>query len=543
MPPALSTPDTHIFDRHTVVRPDDAKSELSTTQLRTTYEIDSTLAEIEKCRYKRVALQFPDYMLGDAPRVVHALESGLNNSDPKTAAQIDPSLSNTDSQDVKLFILGDTSYGACCVDEVAAEHADADAVIHYGRSCLSPTSRIPAIYVFTRQPLDVERLIGHFKTFYDDHEQKIILMADVMYQEYLPYLQDALKGHGYRCIFLAEVLHEPSSPLPNRTVPNEVDEDPKSLKQWQLFHISDPPEALLLTLSFRVGDVQIYSSSYTSGDSYNIIEPSAVGALNRRYALLTSVSTVPIFGILINTLSVKNYLHIVEHVKMQILVAGKKSYTFVVGKLNAAKTANFSEIGAWVVIGCWESSLIDSKDFWKPVITPFELELALKSDDERMWTGEWSSDFQQVLEEAKRPKRTEVIVDTSNVDGKVGNERIVDGGGDFDAEPESAAPDFDLRSGRYVSQSRPMRTARGDVDNAASSNNSSVKTLARRPKGDITVVGGEASPGAEFLQSQRTWKGLGSDFEIAYEEDGGTLAQGRSGLARSYTHGGEEGRT
>ena len=72
---------------------------------------------------------------------------------------------------------------------------------------------------------------------------------------------------------------------------------------------------------------------------------------------------------------------------------------FVVGKLNAAKVANFSEIGGWVVIGCWESSLVDSKDFWKPVITPFELELALKDDADRVWTGAWQSDFQAVLDQ------------------------------------------------------------------------------------------------------------------------------------------------
>jgi len=40
--------------------------------------------------------------------------------------------------DIKFYILADTSYGSCCVDEIAAEHADADCIIHYGRACLSP---------------------------------------------------------------------------------------------------------------------------------------------------------------------------------------------------------------------------------------------------------------------------------------------------------------------------------------------------------------------------------------------------------------------
>ncbi|KAI9873142.1 MAG: Diphthamide biosynthesis protein 2, partial [Watsoniomyces obsoletus] len=124
--------------------------------------------------------------------------------------------------------------------------------------------------------------------------------------------------------------------------------------------------------------------------------------LRRRYALITSLATVPIWGILINTLSVRNYLSMITHVQKLISDAGKKSYLFVVGKINAAKVANFSEIGGWVVIGCWESSLIDSREFYKPIITPFELELALRPDESRVWTGEWRADFAGVLESSKQ---------------------------------------------------------------------------------------------------------------------------------------------
>ena len=546
-PPALSTPDIQVIQRQPAVKPQNARSQLSDVQCRVTYEIERTLSEIRKHRYTRVALQFPDSMLGDASQVFRLLQTSAKHGVPETMDRDrgtgDEQASDLDSFDVKFFILGDTSYGACCVDEIAAEHSDADVVVHYGRSCLSPTSRIPAIYVFTQQPLDEQRLLGHFKSFYEDLEQKIILMADVTYQHHLPSIQTHLEVQGYTNLFSTEVVHDPSSPLPNRTVPGEVQADPSKLKGWQLFHVSDPPEALLLILSSRISDVQIYSSSYTAGDTYNIVEPSAVRALSRRYALLTSVSTVAILGILINTLSVKNYLHVVEHIKSQILAAGKKSYTFVVGKVNAAKIANFSEVGAWVVVGCWESSLIDGKEFWKPVITPFELELALKSDDERVWTGEWSSDFQRVLKESKASKGGEkgdrgISGDVIAAEGDT-RDAVADGG-ELDSQSESAPPDFDLRSGRYVSQARPMRGTGGNAEESTSNEGLASQRIALRAKGDMVAIGNAASPGADFLQSKRTWKGLGSDFEIAYEEDGGTIEPGRGGIARNYTHDGAQ---
>lgn len=63
--------------------------------------------------------------------------------------------------------------------------------------------------------------------------------------------------------------------------------------------------------------------------------------------------------------------------KQIITKAGKKYYTIVVGKLNVPKLANFSEIDIFVLIAGPENSLVESRDYLKPIITPFELEIAL----------------------------------------------------------------------------------------------------------------------------------------------------------------------
>lgn len=552
-PPVLSTPAIHVFEDQPDVSVAAKGSRLSDEHLSVTYEIERTLADIRKEKYARVALQFPDNMLHDAPRVYDTLSRGLcrtlseSKADKQQTAKpraleegvnkLD--LSNEPSPNARLYILADTSYGACCVDEIAAEHVHADVVVHYGRACLSPTVRIPVIHIFTVQPLRRNaELTKDFKSFYD-REQRTILMADVMYQGHLHILTEDLRSCGFPNLHVAEIVHDPSSPIPNRSVPEEVRSDASKLKDWHLFHISDPPESLLLTLASRLASIRILPTSDT--ESSSSLEPflaSTSRALNRRYALLTSITTVSTFGILINTLSVKDYLHIVEHTKSQILAAGKKSYTFVVGKVNAAKVANFSEIGAWVVIGCWESSLIDSRDFWKPVLTPFELELALKSDNERVWTGEWSGDFQRILDQPVELKSKFRATDES------GHNHVTDDIGEaYHSEPESVPPEFDLRSGRYVSNSRPMRPNADSTSDSAVHGEQPGSSLIKRPKGDLALVGGEMSPGAEFLRAKRTWKGLGSDFEIAYEGTSSAIEEGRSGVARGYTHGAAQTKT
>ncbi|OKL56506.1 Diphthamide biosynthesis protein 2 [Talaromyces atroroseus] len=568
--PILSTPDTHLLDAtEPVAQPQNSSPSRSDEELSIIYDIERTLTEIRQSRWKRIALQFPDDMLPDAPRVFQLLTRGLQTKDTRSGSssgsteatngdsntrESNGSLSDKASQltleenspkderQPRFYILADTSYGTCCVDEVAAEHVDAEVVVHYGRACLSPTSRLPVIYVFTHRPLPLEPLVKAFKHTYTDLRAKIIIAADVTYTDHTQEVYNRLVQEGYTNLFATDVVHNPSSAIPNRTVPESVKENPDSLSEWELFHISDPPTALLLTLSSKVATIHIYpTDNVESGQDVKPLPASTAAALRRRYGVLVSLSTAPIFGILVNTLSVKNYLHIVDHVRKQIAAAGKKSYMFVVGKLNAAKVANFSEIDGWVVIGCWESSLVDSKEFWKPVITPYELELALQSDDTRVWSGAWRSDYQSVLDtsSAASPGPTaEVHEDAMAVESET---QI----GDIDEQSdlESAPPEFNLKTGQFVTNSRPMQSLSNGNHARPGANSTAV---AKRAKGDLAMIGSTVSPGAEFLRSQRTWKGLGSDFEIKYEEDeeagGSAVVEGRRGIARGYAVGGSSDR-
>lgn len=602
--PVLSTPDDHIFDIATPLAiPADR---LSDEQLYVQYEIHRTVREIREGRWKRVGLQFPDTMLVDAPRVSETLSQELKSARKATTAysvstrdhgdiaagvakiglaEVEQDALDEEKQDalaeakqdaqyevkqaaldevkqdalaeakqdalneVKqdgqlskedldeyITILGDTSYGACCVDEIAAEHVDADVVVHYGRSCLSPTARLPVIYVFTSQSLDSDAIVSAFVSTYPDPNTKVVLMADIPYQSYVPPLSQRLQQAGYTGLFAPEILHNPSSLLPNRTIPPGVQDSPSNLKDYSVFHLSNPPNSLLLTLSSRVSSIHVHSTE-TSSET-NTTNASAL--LRRRYALLTTVSTAPILGILINTLSVKNYLVALQHCQTLIKAAGKKSYVFVVGKLNSAKLANFAEIGGWVVIGCWESSLVDSADFYKPVITPFELEIALTRERDRIWGGEWVGDFGALL-----GREAKAVAATPAADESQDNHSTIETSATSweDETSDDEPPEFDLRTGRYVSQSRPMGRAKPIPTSLSALNHSAAgpsSALIQRNKGDLATINGVASPGAEFLRSQRTWTGLGSEQRIEYERDeegrirGAGMEEGREGVARGY---------
>jgi len=206
--------------------------------------------------------------------------------------------------------------------------------------------------------------------------------------------------------------------------------------------------------------------------------------------------------------------------------------------VNAAKIANFSDIGGWVVVGCWESSLLECRDFLRPVITPFELKIALQSDAERQWSGEWRGDFEGLG--MSQEKRMEGRIGEKE-DGTADERPPREDGGDLDSEEESEPPEFDLRTGRYVSHTRPMRTHIPIDTSAIDDREPRVsKAITKRAKGDLATVNGAVSPGAEYLRSQRTWTGLGSEFHEHVADT--AIREGRSGVARGYAVGEEEER-
>ncbi|OAR05718.1 hypothetical protein LLEC1_03948 [Akanthomyces lecanii] len=517
--PVLSTPEDHIFEVAAELK---ATSSLSDNEVREIYDVERTVTELLAGNWSKIALQFPDHMLVDAPRVAEILDR-------------DVEARRQDKTPVKISILADTSYSSCCVDEVAAEHADAQVAVHYGRTCLSPTSRLPVIYIYTTHRLDHDAVLQEFRKEFGDAASKVVVMADLTYQSHVASVVKLFQENGYSDIIATEATRDPAGVLPNRRIVDK-ELDAEQLKEYALFHIAEPPQSLLLALSSRLASLHILSIPSPSNLTIDNPTIQTAGLLRRRFAKVLSLASAGVIGILVNTLSVSNFLPSIDLLRAKIDKAGKKSYTIVVGKLNPAKLANFAEIEGWVVVSCWESGLIeDDASYWRPVVTPFEMEVALMNVEDRTWGDEWWGGIEKLNVE---DEATRIHGNHSSPNDQAQENEADD---DFDEE-ESMPPEYDLRTGRLVSQSRPMRlavrsaTANGG-DKADGESKPSGTALISRAPGEIASINGVASPGAEFLRSQRTWQGLGTDFK----QEASTLVQeGRSGIARGYKVGDED---
>ena len=104
------------------------------------FEIHKTVWKIRQSGSKVVALQFPEGLLMFACAIADILERFTG---------------------AESIVMGDVTYGACCVDDFTARALGAELMVHYGHSCLIPidATLIKMLYVFVDIKIDNEHVI------------------------------------------------------------------------------------------------------------------------------------------------------------------------------------------------------------------------------------------------------------------------------------------------------------------------------------------------------------------------------------------------
>ncbi|PIL34403.1 hypothetical protein GSI_03178 [Ganoderma sinense ZZ0214-1] len=359
-------------------------------QFEETYDIARTVEQVEKGDYKRIALQFPDELLPHSVPIFRVLKSRTKEGR-------------------EFYVLADTSYGSCCVDEVAAQHVDADALVHYGHACMSQASRLPIIYVLGKKPVDAADCVDKFSQAVPNLPEKrsVVLKYDVAYAHQVDAIIATLRSKIHPS---TRILHIPV-PLTARPPSSGQHHTLHSLQEEDVqapAEEASPESSVILYIGGESLTLTNLLMTHASYEVYTYDPKTGVARLEsgrtnkllmRRYAVVQKARDADVIGILVGTLGVANYLPLIAHLRAIIKRAHKKSYTISVGKINPAKLANFLEVETFVLVACPENSLLDAKEFLRPIVTPYELEVALQP--EQTWTGRYVLDFEQLLKEQK----------------------------------------------------------------------------------------------------------------------------------------------
>lgn len=487
------------------------------------YEITRTATFIRTRKFSIVALQFPDDLLKDATRVVRALYDKLRCSGCETS-----------DRDVRLYVMADTTYGSCCVDEVGAAHINAHCVIHYGHTCLSPTSTLPALYIFGKAPLSISNCAENLKHYASTNTKPVLVLFGLEYSYAIPDLRETLEGASLKTydsacklnVVCADVTCSVMEPSGSFQIPTGCDvakidgldggrsagstmgtryinaglswslPREQKMEDYSIYWIG-PDNSAFANVVLTYNGCEIVR--YDAVENHLVTDVSVQRRiLKRRYYLVEKAKDANIIGILVGTLGVAGYLHMINQMKDLITRAGKKAYTLAMGKPNPAKLANFPECDVFVYVSCAQTALLDSKDFLAPVITPFEAMIAFSRGSQ--WTGDYIMEFKDLM--ASSAMKVENLEEAK----------------------------FSFILGGYVEDSDVKEASEEDEEGTLALVKQTEKALTLRDQDPRSVIKGTAKSGAEYF-ALRTFQGL----EIPSENSSpGPVLLGRTGKASGY---------
>ncbi|KAF6003713.1 Diphthamide biosynthesis protein 1 [Cyanidiococcus yangmingshanensis] len=151
------------------------------------FEVAKTVKRIRREGFERVALQLPEGLQMYACTLVDVL-SRLCRTETNPAG-------------CAFVVLADVTYGACCVDDLAAWRLGCDFLVHYGHSCLVPVQslHVKTMYVFVRIAFDVEHLLACIREHFGERSRSIhlMLLSTIQFQSCLALIAKSLHEYGW----------------------------------------------------------------------------------------------------------------------------------------------------------------------------------------------------------------------------------------------------------------------------------------------------------------------------------------------------------
>ncbi|XP_068653402.1 uncharacterized protein [Aristolochia californica] len=316
------------------------------------FEIHKSIWRIVSSGAKTVALQFPEGLLMYSLVICDIFE---------TFASVE-----------ECFILGDVTYGACCVDDFSASALNADLLIHYGHSCLVPIdyTKIPALYVFVEIKIDVDHLMNTIKANFCG--KKIAVAGTIQFSAAVRAVKSALADSGI------DVIVPQSKPLSSGEILGCT--SPTISKSATVDAVVFVADGRFHLEAFMIANPHIRAFRY---DPYLKVlfleEYDHNGMKEARKKAILNARKAKSWGIVLGTLGRQGNPRILDRLQKRM---GEKGFDWTIvlmSELSPTRISLFGDsIDAWIQIACPRLSIDWGEAFGKPFLTPFEAEIALE---------------------------------------------------------------------------------------------------------------------------------------------------------------------
>ncbi|KAF6040259.1 DPH1 [Bugula neritina] len=326
------------------------------------FEIHKSIWRIKKTESKRVALQFPEGLLLYACAIADILESHT---------------------DAEVLIMGDVTYGACCIDDLSAKAMACDLMIHYGHSCLVPidkTEGINMLYVFVDIKIDTAHFIDTL-LYNFTKDTSLILVSTIQFVSALQAAARALRENGYQV-----------------TIPQAKPLSPGEILGCTSPVVGSPSDAIVYLGDgrFHLESIMIHNPSNAAfrynpyGKEFTQEYYESEKMHKNRLSAIAKASKAKVFGLILGTLGRQGSTTVFDRLKESLTEHGCKYIMVLLSEIFPDKLAEFHEVDAWVQVACPRLSIDWGTAFNKPLLTPYEVSVALKKVE---WRERYPMDF------------------------------------------------------------------------------------------------------------------------------------------------------
>ena len=372
------------------------------------FEIPKTIHRLRQADARTVALQFPEGLQMYACMIADIIEAFT----PAT----------------HVLVLGDVTYGACCVDDFSAEALGAEFLVHYGHSCLVPVdiTRVPCMYVFVDIQIDVDHFISSVRatlpqpsptfrretshTRADDPDRVEVDKVDEVgeVEEGNDVLDlDRRPPHRRRRrprLILAGTIQFGSALQTARRILGDEYEitvpQTKPLSPGEVLGCTAPtldggssPEsdlpmafdAIIFLADGRfhlealmIANPQVPAYRYDPFGRIMTRERYDQSGMRRvRRQMVERSRDASTWGLVLGTLGRQGNPAVAQKLRHLLVKAGKDLVTVLISELSPQKLALMDDIDAWVQVACPRLSIDWGEGFQKPTLTPYEAMVAL----------------------------------------------------------------------------------------------------------------------------------------------------------------------
>ena len=326
------------------------------------FEIHKTIHRVRSINAKSVALQFPEGLLLFATTISDII------------TQFCPGTTT--------LIMGDVTYGACCIDDYTARAMGCDLLVHYAHSCLIPVSRteISTLYVFVDVQIDTSHVLATLSRNFTPRTT-LALVGTIQFNSTLHNIKPELESSGLN-IIIPQITPLSKGEILGCTSPNLS--DPKNAnndgpKVDAILYLGDGrfhlESAMIANPHLPAYRYDPYSRTLTS-ESYDHDE-----MLSLRSAALQMARTARKWGIILGSLGRQGNPHTMSMIEKILAQRGIECVTILLSEIFPGKLALMADVECWVQIACPRLSIDWGYAFERPLLTPYEALVVLGARD------------------------------------------------------------------------------------------------------------------------------------------------------------------